>query len=241
MGRPPRVLLPGFPHHVVQRGHNRNAVFVGPADYEVYLANLAHWKQVFDVAVQAWCLMTNHVHLVLVPRREGAGISGLMRRLSARQGRYVNRVEGRLGTLWCGRFHSSVVDSDAYLLACLRYVEMNPVRAGIAAHPRDYPWSSCRERMGLAPPGLLDPDAGMDGLGDTPDARRQAYARYLGAEPDITELELIRGAVQRNRLTGGDRFVAEIQQRTGLRIENRGRGRPRRENMSDTFKTIPRK
>lgn len=235
MGRPPRVLLPGFPHHVVQRGHNRNAVFVEPRDYEVYLANLAHWKDVYDVAVQAWCLMTNHVHLVLSPRREGTGISGLMRRLSARQGRYVNRIEGRLGTLWCGRFHCSLVDSEAYLLACLRYVEMNPVRARIVAHPQDYPWSSYRERMTLAPPALLDADAGMGALGDTPQFRRRAYACFLDAQPDSAELELIRSAVQRNRLTGGDRFVDEIQRRTGLRIENRGRGRPQRENMSGTF------
>lgn len=235
MGRPPRVLLPGFPHHIVQRGHNRNAVFVEPRDYEVYLENLAHWKDVYDVTIQAWCLMTNHVHLVLAPRREGAGISGLMRRLSARQGRYVNRIEGRLGTLWCGRFHCSLVDSEAYLLACLRYVEMNPVRAGIVAHPQAYPWSSYRERMGLAPPALLDAEAGMGMLGDTPQSRQRAYARYLDAQPDGAELELIRSAVQRNRLTGDDRFVDEIQRRTGLRIENRGRGRPQRENMSGTF------
>ncbi|MFO1355319.1 MAG: transposase [Gammaproteobacteria bacterium] len=229
MGRPPRVLLPGFPHHVVQRGHNRNAVFVEPRDYEIYLKNLAYWKRVYDIAVQGWCLMTNHVHLVLLPRREDTGISGLMRRLSARQGRYVNRLEGRLGTLWCGRFHCSVVDSDAYLLACLRYVELNPVRAGIAAHPQEYPWSSYRERMGMAQPALLGPDAGMAALGETPEARRQAYSCYLETRPGAAELDLIRNAVQRNRLTGGNAFVGEIQRRTGLRIENRGRGRPRRQ------------
>jgi putative transposase len=229
MGRPPRLLLPGFAHHVVQRGHNRNAAFVEPADYEYYLANLAQWAQAYDVAVRAWCLMTNHVHLVLVPRRDGAGISCLMRRLSARQGRYVNRLEDRLGTLWCGRFHSSVVDSDAYLLACLRYVELNPVRAGMVAHPRDYRWSSYRERMGLAPRTMLEPDTGTGPLGKTPEARRRAYERYLGVPADASELELIRSAVQRNRLTGGERFVDEIQSRTGLRIENRSPGRPRRE------------
>lgn len=229
MGRPPRLLLPGFPHHIVQRGHNRNVVFVEPGDCEYYLANLAHWKQVYEVSVLAWCLMTNHVHLVLVPHGEGAGISRLMRRLSARQGRYVNRLEDRIGTLWCGRFHSSVVDSDGYLLACLRYVELNPVRAGVVGHPRDYPWCSYRERMGLAPATLLEADAGMKALGDTPDARRCAYDRYLGAPVAAPELETIRMAVNRNRLTGGGRFVDEIEGRTGLRIENRGRGRPPRE------------
>lgn len=226
MGRPPRLLLPGFPHHVVQRGHNRSAVFIETGDYEYYLANLAHWKQVYDVAVQAWCLMTNHVHLVLVPQRDGAGISHLMRRLSGRQGRRVNCLEGRLGTLWCGRFHSSVVESDAYLLACLRYVDMNPVRAGMVRHPREYVWSSYRERMGLAPPALLQPDGGMGALGATPDARRRAYRRFVEEPTDAAELRLIRSAVHRNRLTGGRRFIDEIERRTGLRIENRGRGRP---------------
>jgi putative transposase len=228
MGRPPRLLLPGYPHHVVQRGHDRHAVFVEPDDYGYYLANLAQWSRAYDIAVQAWCLMTNHVHLVLVPRREGAGVSALMRRLAGRQGRHVNRLEGRLGTLWCGRFHCSVVDSDAYLLACLRYVETNPVRAGMVGHPGDYPWSSYRERMGLVPPALLDADAGMGALGTTVDDRRRAYARFLDRPAEAAEVELIRSAVHRNRLTGGGPFVDEIQRRTGLRIENRGRGRPRR-------------
>jgi putative transposase len=229
MGRPLRLLLPGYPHHVVQRGHNRNAAFVEPGDYEHYLANLAHWAEVYEVAVHAWCLMTNHVHLVLVPRGEGAGISHLMRRLAGRHGRYVNRLEDRLGTLWCGRFHSSVVDSDGYLLACLRYVELNPVRAGIVGHPRDYRWSSYRERMGLVPPTLLEPDAASRSLGSTPEIRRRAYDRYLGASAAPAEIELIRSAVRRNRLTGGERFVEEIQCRTGLRVENRSQGRPRKE------------
>ncbi len=228
MGRPPRLLLPGFPHHVVQRGHNRNAVFVEARDYEYYLANLQEWKQVYEVAVHAWCLMINHVHLVLTPRRDGAGISYLMRRLSARQGRHVNRLERRLGTLWCGRFRSSVIDTDEYLLACLRYVELNPVRAGMVARPADYPWSSHRERMGLAPPGLLDADPATMLLGMSEGERRRAYAGYLATEADAAEDELIRNAVGRNRLTGGRRFVEEIERRTGLRLENRGRGRPRK-------------
>ncbi len=226
MGRPPRLLLAGFPHHVIQRGHNRHAVFVEPADYEYYLANLREWKRVYDVAVYAWCLMTNHVHLVLAPGTEGAGISGLMRRLSARQGRYVNRLECRLGTLWCGRFRSSVIDTDEYLLACLRYVELNPVRAAIVGHPAEYPWSSHRERMGLAPQALLDADPVTRQLGVSDAERRCAYGRFLATGPDPDEEQLIRDAVRRNQLTGGRGFAEEIERRTGLRIENRGRGRP---------------
>lgn len=102
MGRQPRVFLPGYPHHIVQRGHNRKAVFVEPADYEYYLGNLVEWKTRFDVAVYAYCLMTNHVHLILAPRSDGDAISALMRHVSARQARYVNRLERRSGTLWAG-------------------------------------------------------------------------------------------------------------------------------------------
>lgn len=228
MGRPPRLLLPGFPHHVVQRGHNRNAVFIEASDYEYYLANLGEWKQKYAVEVHAWCLMSNHVHLVLTPRERGTAISDLMRRLSARQCRYVNRIERRLGTLWCGRFRSSVIDTDGYLLACLRYVELNPVRAGMVRHPADYPWSSYHERMGLSPAMLLDADPVTALLGEGIEPRRRAYAQYLGRAADTAEAELIRSSVYRNQLTGSGSFVSEIEQRTGLRIENRGRGRPAR-------------
>ncbi|MCP5139747.1 MAG: transposase [Chromatiales bacterium] len=228
MGRPPRLLVPGFPHHIVQRGHNCNAVFIEPRDYAYYLANLHEWKQRYEVEVHAWCLMTNHVHLVLTPRQPDKGISDLMRRLAGRQSRYVNRLERRLGTLWCGRFHSSVIDTDAYLLACLRYVELNPVRAGMVDHPADYAWSSHRERMGLSPVVLLDGDPVAALPDESIERRRRAYALYLGTAADTAEVELIRSAVHRNQLTGGRSFVSEIEQRTGLRIENRGRGRPAR-------------
>jgi putative transposase len=172
--------------------------------------------------------MTNHVHLVVAPRHDGAAVSALMRRLSARQGRHANRLAGRLGTLWCGRFRSSVIDTDAYLLACLRYVELNPVRAGMAGEPGQYPWSSYRERMGLESRGLLDADVTEALLGCWGADERRRYAQYLGSEPDPAEQTLIRTAVQRNQLTGGSGFAQAIAQRTGLRVENRGPGRPRR-------------
>jgi putative transposase len=229
MGRRPRVFVPGYPHHIVQRGHNHQAVFVEPADYEYYLANLIEWKDHYDVAVYAYCLMTNHVHLVLAPRADGAAISALMRRLSARQTRYVNRLEGRSGTLWGGRFKCSVVDTDNYLLACMRYVDLNPVRAGICEHPADYPWSSYAQKAGLLSDSRhaywLDPDPVT---GDEDMTQRQrAYASFVAADVPNCELDLIRTAVRRNQLTGKGRFIDEIAHRTGLRIEARGQGRPR--------------
>jgi putative transposase len=230
MARRPRVFIPGYPHHVVQRGHNRNAVFVEPTDYENFLANLTEFKAEYDVAVYAWCLMTNHVHLVLSPRTHGHAISALMRRVSARQARYVNRLETRSGTLWGGRFKCSVVDTDDYLLACMRYVDLNPVRAGICRHPGEYRWSSYAQKVGRVPAdrdgALLDPDPVTWGMGENESARQRAYEQFVATKIPDDEHELIRSAVRRNQLTGKGRFVDEIEQRTGLRIEARGPGRP---------------
>lgn len=222
------MFVPGFPHHIVQRGHDRNAVFIEASDYEYYLANLIEWKTLYNVGVYAYCLMTNHVHLVLVPYEGGSAISSLMRRLSARQGRRVNRLERRIGTLWSGRFKSSVVDTDQYLLSCLRYVELNPVRAGMVHRPEDYRWSSYAQRIGVSDERWLDPDPVTTNLGETPAARYCAYAEYVQKGSSLAEHEFFRNAVRRNQLTGDGRFVDEIERRTGFRIETRGRGRPRK-------------
>ena len=226
MARQPRVFVQGFPHHVVQRGHDRNVVFVEESDYCFYLANLIEFKEHYNVGVYAYCLMTNHVHLILVPFGEGNGISGLMRRLSARQGRRVNKLEQRLGTLWAGRFKSSIVDTNHYLLACLRYVELNPVRARMVSRPEDYRWSSCAQRLGLVDEQWLTPDPVTITLGETAAEWRRAYARYLREDACTDERQLIRNGVKRNQLTGSHSFAEEIERRIGLRIENRGPGRP---------------
>ncbi|MDH4048654.1 MAG: transposase [Gammaproteobacteria bacterium] len=226
MGRQPRTFIPGYPHHIVQRGHNHNAVFVEKADYETYLKTLIEWKAKYDVGVYAYCLMTNHVHLVLVPYSDGNAISHLMRRLSARHGRRINRLEQRTGTLWSGRFKSSLIDTDRYLMACLRYVELNPVRAGIADRPDEYPWSSYAERIGSVEHYMLDPDPVTADLGSTAELRRQAYVAYVAEGIAPEERQFLRNAVRRNQLTGDSGFVDEIERRTGLRIEARGPGRP---------------
>lgn len=226
MGRLPRVLIPGLPHHVVQRGHDLNAVFVETADYEYYLENLIEYKAQYDVSVYAYCLMTNHVHLILEPRAEGSAISSLMRRLSARQARRVNRLERRTGTLWSGRFKSSIIDTDRYLLACLRYVELNPVRAGIVSQPGDYRWSSYAQQVGMCNNVWIDPHP----LAPGPESRRaecrRAYREFVAAAVPADEIALIRQASGRNQLTGDSRFTDEIERRTGIRVEFRGRGRP---------------
>ena len=126
MPRIGRIVLANYPHHIVQRGHDRNEVFIEDRDYSYYLESLKEFKEMFGVKVYAYCLMTNHVHLLLEPS-ERLGVGQLMRRLAGRQTRFRNRLENRRGTLWEGRYKSSIVDADEYLMSCVRYIEMNPV------------------------------------------------------------------------------------------------------------------
>ena len=144
-----RIVVPSFPHHVVQRGHNKQVVFAEEADYRYYLATLEEFKDLYEVKVYGFCLMTNHVHRILQPGEAVAGLGQLMKRLSGRQTRFINRLESRTGTLWEGRYKSSPIQTDAYLLACSRYVELNPVRAHMAQSPELYPWSSYRQHVGI--------------------------------------------------------------------------------------------
>mgnify|MGYP003387560800 CR=1 FL=1 len=226
MPRKARVLVSGCPHHIVQRGHNRNAVFLADEDYQFYLENLLEWKTNLEVKLYGWCLMTNHIHLIVEPMDKPESLSLLMKRLSGRQAAYTNKLEGRCGSLWQGRFKASPIQKDAYLLACIRYVELNPVKAGMVKTVAEYPWSSYCERAGLKERKLLDFDASYRALGSTDKDRLTQYRHYLTECEDSSETKLIRDSLQRNQLTGDTRFVDEVDRRLGMRIERRGRGRP---------------
>lgn len=227
MPRTARIVVSHYPHHVVQRGHNRQAVFAEPRDYARYLATLREFKQEYGVKVYAYCLMTNHVHLLLAPE-DSTGIGKLMKRLAARQTRHHNHLEGRTGTLWEGRYKSSLVDRDDYLLACCRYIELNPVRACLVVDPADYRWSSCRYRLGADSASWLDPDPCFMALGETDAERRARYREFLQMAIPDDEWTLIREAVQRGQLTGDAHFNEEISNVIGRRVVSRGQGRPRK-------------
>ena len=230
MPRYPRAFIAGYAHHIVQRGHDRQPVFATAPDYENYLANLAEQKALLGMRVYAYCLMTNHVHLIVQPESEGDAISRLIRVLAARQTRYTNRLERRTGTLWEGRFKASVIDREAYLMACTRYVDLNPVRAGMVASPEHYGWSSYRARAGYgAPCAWLDSDPCYAALGCDLAERQMRYRDYVADGETAADLALIRQAVRRNQLTGDRRFVEVIATKLGRRIEARGPGQPRRE------------
>ena len=194
MPRSLRILIAGYPHHLVQRGHDRQAVFASDPDYVYYLDNLAEQLALREVTLYAYCLMTNHVHLLLEPRVEGGDISKLMRVVAARQTRYVNRLERRTGTLWEGRFKSSVVDRDAWLWACCRYIELNPVRAGMASHPGDYRWSSYRQRADPSVAGVPENLPPLAPVGDS-----SSYLAYVSSLVEMTGDDLLHTALSRNQ------------------------------------------
>ncbi len=225
MSRMARVVVPHYPHHVVQRGHNRQVIFAERRDYQRYLDTLREYKEQYGVAVYAFCLMTNHVHLLLSPS-DPTGLGELMKRLAGRQTRHHNRLESRTGTLWEGRYRSSLVERDDYLLACSRYIELNPVRARMVADPQNYAWSSCRYRLGLDTAAWLDYDPFYLALGQNDAERRRRYREFLLAAIPSGEWDLIRSAVQRGQLTGADRFTDEVAGILGRRLERRGQGRP---------------
>jgi len=212
----------------MQRGHNRQAVFTSDEDYLFYLANLQEWKQKLGCKIYAYCLMTNHVHLIVDPGFKEHNLALLMKRVAGRQTRHVNKLEQRSGSLWEGRYKSSPISTDNYLLSCCRYVELNPVRAGMVIDPLAYRWSSYGAKVSEQPQGWLDYDPCYLGLGETPAERALGYAEWVANQPSTEEMEQISLALQRGQLTGDSRFVDEVAQKTQRRVEFRGPGRPKK-------------
>lgn len=156
MARLPRLTLPGFPHHVIQRGNNRQAIFLDRADFEAMLVLLDENARKFQVALHAYVLMDNHFHLLATPST-GDGLPQMMQSIGRSYVRYFNQRHGRTGTLWEGRYRSTVIQSERYLLACMVYIDLNPVRAGMAARAADYPGPAMATGWGCAPTSCSPP------------------------------------------------------------------------------------
>jgi putative transposase len=218
MPRRARLRLAGLPLHIIQRGNNRTPCFYADEDYGLYLHHLAQLATKFKCAVHAYVLMTNHVHLLVTPDRDD-GPSLLMKHLGQRYVQYINKTYRRSGTLWEGRFRSSLVQRDGYSLKCQRYIELNPVRAGMVRHPGDYVWSSHRVNAGLRTSILILPHQEYLGLGETPELRAAAYRRSFRFEMDPADLREIRSAANGGFALGNDRFKAEIAAMLGRRVE----------------------
>jgi putative transposase len=215
MARFARVVVPGVPHHVTQRGNRRLETFFGEADYRAYLDLMAEYCAAADVAVWAYCLMPNHVHLILVPQ----DADGLRRALGEAHRRYTRRInfrEGWRGHLWQERFHSFAMD-EGHLLAAARYVELNPVRAGLARRARDWRWSSARAHLAGRDDGLV---AVAPLLELVPDWRG-----FLAGGLAEDALEAIRRHARTGRPLGSAAFLEGLEARLGRALRPGKRGR----------------
>jgi putative transposase len=225
MARRHRQRVTGLPVHVIQRGNNRQACFYAEADYQFFLHDLAELAKRFQCEVHAYVLMTNHVHLLLTPHL-ARGLSLLMKMLGQRYVQYINKTYRRSGSLWDGRFRSSVIHDGRYVLACYRYIELNPVRANMVAHPIDYPWSSYAANAEGKSPPWLTPHGEYLGLSADQEKRRAAYRGLFESEFDQQLLQAIRVSVHAGYGIGNPRFRDEIEQALGRRATPRGPGRP---------------
>ena len=225
MARLPRLTLPGFTHHVIQRGNNRQAIFATGADYQMMLALLEENSRKFGVAIHAYVLMSNHFHLLVTPQTQ-EGLPQMMQAIGRRYVRYFNDAQHRSGTLWEGRYKSALIQSERYLLACMVYIDLNPVRAGLAATPADYPWSSHAHYAGLRIDKLITPHSLMWELGNTPFAREAAYADLVQAGVNPAQQAALTDSTLRGWALGEPDFVADLQEKTERRVSKRGAGRP---------------
>lgn len=200
MARPPRCFVPDYPVHIVHRGNNRQDIFRGTRDYHIFRRYLREATIEHEVAVNAYVLMTNHVHLLMTPTSVD-GISRTLHSLSRRYSGYFNKAYGRTGTLWEGRFHASVIHKDRYLLACHRYIDLNPVRARLASTPDQYSWSSHRVHAAGARDPVVTPHPCVLTLGGDSRSRQAAY-RSLFKDGDDSDFDAIRRACRGGRSIG---------------------------------------
>jgi len=231
MARLPRLTWPGLVHHVVWCGHNRQAVFLDDADRQVFLDTLADVARREAVQVHAWVLLDDALHLLLTPTREG-GLSRLMQSLGRSYVRHFNQRHGRSGTLWEGRYRSNLIESERYLLACMVYIDLNPVRAGMVEQPQDYRWSSHRHCIGQANDKCVTPHALFWGLGNTPFAREAAYAELVQAGLVQTDKDQLTRSALSGWALGSPDFVGELQRSTTRRLAPRKAGRPFKKTMN---------
>jgi len=225
MPRRARLVIPGIPWHIIQRGNNRSACFYDNCDYQYYLDTLAEQAAKYRCSIHAWCLMTNHVHLLLTPAaRDSAAL--LMKHLGQRYVQYINRRYQRSGTLWEGRFRSCLVQENNYVLACYRYIELNPVRAGMIEHPAEYQWSSYRINGQGAQCDGLTPHAEYMALGASKEMRLASYRGLFSTIIDPDLLAEIRTATHGNYALGNERFKNEVSRMLQRRVTRGNPGRP---------------
>lgn len=227
MARLPRLSLPGYPHHVILRGNNQQPIFSCPADYQTLLDLIEEHARKSGVAVHAYVLMSNHFHLLVTPEAADS-LPRMMQSVGRRYVRYFNDRQGRSGTLWEGRYRSTPIQTETYLLACMAYIDLNPVRAGLVAEARDYPWSSHGHYVGLRSDKLVTPHPLFWTLGNTPFAREAAYADMVGVGVSASQQAALTESALSGWALGDADFLADLQKRTERRVVKARVGRPPR-------------
>jgi putative transposase len=227
MPRAKRLDVPGLPHHVWIRGNDRRAVFFSDADRSRFLECLGEARAKRLCEIHAFVLMTNHVHVLATPQSP-AGLSRMMQDLGRKYVRYVNTSHDRTGGLYEGRFKSSLVETSSYFLTCMRYIELNPVRAGMVEHVAQYPWSSFGQNVTGEPTGLITPHPEYLALGRDSRSRGEAYYRLFDEAIDPVHVDAIRQTVQQGCALGGEEFVRAVESMLGRTAAFVPHGRPER-------------
>ncbi len=225
MPRRSRMYLPNQPYHITQRGNNRQPCFFEPDDYQYYLELWKNMSNRYGVLVHAYCLMTNHIHILASPEHETA-ISDTMRVVGSRYAQFINNKYQRTGSLWEGRHKSSMVQTEQYLLICYRYIELNPVRANMVDLPEDYPWSSYVSNA-HGSENWITPHEIYCALGQNSEMRCYYYKKLFGKNLTNSEITQMREAIHFCQPFGSLGFKAEILSRYGLKTGYAKRGRPK--------------
>ncbi len=233
MARLPRLTVTGYPHHVILRGNNRQDIFKNTADYQRMLDLLFEHSRAQGVDIHAYVLMTNHLHLLLTPQKD-QGLPKMMQAVGRSYVQTFNKIHSRSGTLWEGRYRSTLIQTDRYLLACMVYIDLNPVRANMVAQPEDYAWSSFSHYTGRRTDRLVTPHALYWGLGNTPFAREAAYAELVQNGISADQQSALTNATLAGWALGDEGFSTDLQQQTARRLHKTKAGRPQSLSAKDT-------
>jgi putative transposase len=225
MARLPRLTVTGYPQHVILRGNNRQDIFRNTADYQRMLDLIEQHSRELGVEIHAYVLMTNHLHLLLTPQKDQA-LPKMMQAVGRSYVQTFNKVHGRTGTLWEGRYRSTLIQTERYLLACMAYIDLNPVRAHMVAQPDDYGWSSYSHYVGRRNDRLITPHALYWGLGNTPFAREAAYAEMVHAGIQADQQRALTDATLSGWALGDAQFIAGLKLQTPRRLSKDKAGRP---------------
>lgn len=224
MARLPRLVVPFQAHHIIQRGADRRPIFLDDEDHEIFMRRLAEASKTFKVAIHAYVLMPNHLHLLATPADE-TGLARMMQWVGRHYVPYFNKKYRRFGTLFQGRYRATLIDSELYFMLCSRYIELNPVRSGICSRPEDFRWSSYAHHAGIAPDPLVTDHALYWSLANTPFGREAAYRALAEQAISLLEATELSNATLKGWALGSDKFKSRIEKLTSRRVTPEKGGR----------------